>query len=72
VLTELAKLDLHGDQAKSKATAQAAGATFGGGGFLYIPISWRGGRMIPVEGVQEAVNTVLAVQERAAEQTRAA
>lgn len=71
VLTELAKLDLHGDQAKSKATAQAAGASFGEG-FLYIPLSWRGGRMIGVDGVQEAVNTVLAVQERTAEQTRAA
>lgn len=71
VLTELAKLDLHGDQNRSKATAQAAGTSFGAG-FLYIPITWRGGRMIGTDGVQEAMNTVLAVTETAAEQTRAA
>ena len=70
VLTELAKLDLHGDQGKTKSAAPAAGAP--GGGFLYIPLSWRGGRMIQFAGVENAVNTVLGVQERATEQSRAA
>ena len=70
VLTELAKLDLHGEP-KNKATAQAAGASLGAG-FLYIPITWRGGRMIGIDGVNAAVNNVLTVAERTAEQSRAA
>ena len=70
VLTELARLDLHAERSTAKASAPAAGGPTGGG-FLYIPISWRGGRMIPLEGVQAAASSVLTVSERA-EQSRAA
>jgi len=72
VLTELAKLDLHADESKHKASAPAAGGPSGGGSFMYIPIHWQGGRMINFENIQGAVGTVLAVTERPAEQTRAA
>lgn len=67
VLTELAKLDMHGEESKRKAAGGSSG-----GGFLYIPIKWKGGRMIDFAGVETAVNTVLAVEQKTTEQTRAA
>jgi hypothetical protein len=69
VLTELAKLDLHGES-KGKASAPAAAGS-SGAGFLYIPITWLGGRMIRAEGVANALGNTLAVAERA-EQSKAA
>jgi hypothetical protein len=69
VLTELARLDLHSEESKQK--AGTAGLTPGGGSFLYIPINWRGGKMINLAAVEAAAATVLTVSERA-EQTRAA
>ena len=65
VLTELAKLDLHGES-KDRAMAQAAGSS-SGGGFLYIPIHWKGGRMIGIDSVTNAVRNVLTVAEKATE-----
>ena len=70
VLTELARLDLHGEESKHKGSA--AGGASGGGSFLYSPITWRGGIMMAIEGVQAAVGNVLTVTQRANEQNRAA
>jgi len=69
VLTELAKLDLHGES-KTKGAAPAAGGS-SGAGFLYVPVTWRGGRMIGVDGVAAALGHTLTVAERT-EQTKAA
>jgi hypothetical protein len=54
VVTELAKLDL----SAKPGGAKAAG---GGGGFIYTPISWRGGIMIPAALVNQAEKQTLAV-----------
>jgi hypothetical protein len=66
VLTELARLDLHGEQAKTITTAQTLGGS-SGGGFLYVPIHWYGGRMIGIDGVNTAVGNTLTVAEAPAQ-----
>jgi len=71
VLTELAKLDLHGDQAKSKSSPPPAGGP-GGGSFLFSPILWRGGWIIPPGEVGSAAGSHFAVVNRATEKTKAA
>jgi hypothetical protein len=71
VLTELARLDLHGDQAKTKASAPAAGAP-SGGSFLYRPINWYGGMLIKAEEIASAAGSRLAVQSAAGEKHKAA
>jgi hypothetical protein len=71
VLTELAKLDLHGDQSKTKSSAPAAGGS-GGGTFLFSPILWRGGWIIPPGEVASAAGSQFAVVNRATEKTKAA
>jgi hypothetical protein len=70
VLTELARLDLHSEESRHKTAAAAGGSS--GGSFLYSPITWRGGIMMAIEGVQAAVGNVLTVTQRANEQNRAA
>ena len=66
VLTELARLDLHAE----RSTAKAAGGS-SSGGFLYAPITWRGGIMIGIDGVENAVRNTLTVAVRS-EQNKAA
>jgi hypothetical protein len=70
VLTELARLDLHAERSTAKASVPAAGGP-PSGGFLYTPISWRGGMMIGLDGVENAVRNTLTVAVRT-EQTKAA
>jgi hypothetical protein len=71
VLTELAKLDLHGDQAKTKSAAPPAGGP-GGGSFLFQPILWRGGWIIPPGEVGAAAGSQFAVVNKATDKSKAA
>jgi len=64
VLTELARLDLHGDT-RSKTTQAAVGPS--GGECIYIPHNWKGGMLIKALEVADAVNTQLTVTTKAAE-----
>jgi hypothetical protein len=70
VLTELAKLDLHGES-KTKASAPPAGGP-GGGTFLFSPILWRGGWIIPPGEVGSAAGSNFTVVNRATEKNKAA
>jgi hypothetical protein len=72
VLTELARLDLHGDQARTKSSATATGGSSGGGSFLYRPVNWKGGIMIPPGEVATVANSSLAVMDRAGSQSKVA
>jgi len=71
VLTELARLDLHGDQAKTKASAPATAGP-SGGSFLYRPINWYGGMLIKAEETASAVVSRLTVQSVAGDKHKAA
>ena len=64
VLTELARLDLHGDT-RSKTTQAAVSAPTGD--CIYIPHNWKGGMLLKALEVAEAVNTQLTVTARPAE-----
>jgi hypothetical protein len=56
VLTELARLDLQGDQGKGKAAGGPSS-----GNCLYIPINWKGGMLIKAEEVVAASGSNLSV-----------
>lgn len=71
VLTELARLDLHGDQAKGKASAPAASGP-SGGNCLCIPIHWKGGILIKAEEALAASVSKLSVSHTGGNQTRTA
>jgi hypothetical protein len=71
VLTELARLDLQGDQAKGKASAPAAGGS-SGGNCLYIPIHWKGGMLIRAEEVAAASGSNLSVTNGGGNRTQSA
>jgi hypothetical protein len=60
VLTELARLDLHGDKANIK-KALPTGGSPEGGTFLYTPIRWHGGLLLKAADVAAAVATKLSV-----------
>ena len=73
VLTELARLDLHGDQARAKSSATATGSSSGGGGsFLYRPVNWKGGIMFPLGEMATVANSTLAVMDRSGSQSKVA
>ncbi len=71
VLSELARLDLHGDQAKGKASAPAAGGS-SGGNCLYIPIHWKGGMLIKADEVVAASRGNLSVTNAGGTRTQTA
>jgi hypothetical protein len=62
VLTELAKLDLHGDQGKAKPGAPAPD----GPSYLYRPILWNGGLLLKAEELAAAASSNLTVSNTAA------
>ena len=71
VLTELARLDLHGDQTKGNPAAPAAGGS-SGGNCLYIPIHWKGGMLIKADEVLASSGSNLSVTNAAANRAQTA
>jgi hypothetical protein len=57
VLTELARLDLQGDQGKGKTGAPAPS----GPSYLYRPILWNGGLLLKAEELASAASSNLSV-----------
>jgi len=70
VLTELARLDLHGDKPKAKPSPHAAGIS--GGSALYRPLGWNGGMLIHAVEFEAAAASRLAVTNTAPEQAESA
>jgi hypothetical protein len=66
VLTELARLDLHGDKPKTRAAIPQESGAFGGSA-LFRPLGWNGGMLIHAIEFEAAAATTLTVTGAVAE-----